>query len=202
MHVTSRPAPNLPGRQTCSSTPSEQTPDSRLGSSSRRRASSFTGSQTVCQSTPSRCASAFTVVSTSASASVAQCTARRVSGHRGSASSCASCEGTHRTEPLTAAPDTLAPGDPDRGAPDGVSCSTWTRRPCATAITPHCGQPATVWSVSTSSPSLTSSRSADRTRTPSTPNITGAVGQPSLQSIAPRPSRSDCLVAPVRPVRQ
>jgi hypothetical protein len=53
MHVTSRPAPNLPGRQTCSSTPSEDTPASRLGSASRLVASTFTGSQSVCQSTSS-----------------------------------------------------------------------------------------------------------------------------------------------------
>ncbi len=61
MQVASRPAPNRPGRQTCSSTPSDSTPCSRVGSAARRCASTARASHRVCQSTSSRRASVATV---------------------------------------------------------------------------------------------------------------------------------------------
>jgi hypothetical protein len=189
MQVTSRPAPNLPGRQTCSSTPRDSTPCRRRGSSARRRASTFSAAHSVCQSTPSRRASALTVVSSSLKASAAQITARRVSNARGGARGCSSVNVTighagsrHRHTRLRHATRT-------RRCPNGASRSRCSRRPCGTASTPQRWQPSTCRSVSTvrrSAPPC--SRSAARTRTPGTPNITAAVGQPSLQSISSRPS--------------
>ncbi len=77
------PAPNFPGRQTCSSTPRLSTPTSRAVSAARRAASTARASQRACQSTSRRRASAATVVSSYSSASAAHTTARPVSSARG-----------------------------------------------------------------------------------------------------------------------
>lgn len=111
MHVTSRPAPNRPARQTCSSTPSAVTPLSRPGSATRSCARGFSASRRVCQWTLSRCARPLTVASSS--------------GPRGqdclwSGKDVGLGERHRRAGPLVAAPHALAHQRPP-AAPRGVS---------------------------------------------------------------------------------
>jgi hypothetical protein len=108
--VTARSLRWRPGFQMCSSTPSELTPARRAGSLTRRSITGRTASQTVCQSTPSRRATAATLVSSHPSAATAQSTARAVS--RAAAGS---------------------PGGPRSGTPWRIRGSDSARPACATA---------------------------------------------------------------------
>ncbi len=142
------PAPNFPGRQTCSSTPRLSTPTSRAVSAARRAASTARASQRACQSTSRRRASAATVVSSYSSASAAHTTARPVSSARGAESGCVSVNVTVRQAGSGHRQTRLRQRTRTRRWPNGASCSTCSLR---SARTPQVRQPSTCWLVSTSS---------------------------------------------------
>src|SRR5215207_2054121 len=109
MMVTARSTPTLLGRQICSSTPRAFTPASRCGSPVRAFASTSMAFQAVCQSTLKWRASAETVVSSWAKASVAHPTARTVSTARGGAMSLVSLNTPIGQRRLPAAPHPFQP---------------------------------------------------------------------------------------------
>ena len=149
MLVTALSPPWCEGFQMCSSTPNVTTPLSRLGSASRRTASTSIASQAVCQSTPRWRASAETVVSSWANASVAHLTARVVSLARGSINGWVS-ENTPTGHPVSGQRQTRLRQATTTGLPNaGASCARWTRRPWPTATTPQARQPVASSSVST-----------------------------------------------------
>jgi hypothetical protein len=135
--VTARSLRWRPGFQMCSSTPSELTPARRAGSLTRRSITGRTASQTVCQSTPSRRATAATLVSSHPSAATAQSTARAVSRARGGIAGWASVRHTvahsgfgQRQTRLRHSTMAIAPKQ-------GTSWARCSRRPWPTAVAPH-----------------------------------------------------------------
>jgi hypothetical protein len=128
----------------CSSIPRVRTPRVRSGRLVRRAASPLTARHSVCQSTRRCRASAETVVSSSASASVAQATARDVNTARGAISWCVSDQvsigQSGSSQRQTRLSQTIRTGIPKHGA----SAAVMRRRPCPVASTPQPGHPGDV----------------------------------------------------------